>query len=52
MFIIREIRITGITRLKVNIATGDIENIRNECARTYKVNKSKVKFVYDEKDDI
>ncbi|HMM04803.1 MAG: hypothetical protein ACK5KN_13125 [Dysgonomonas sp.] len=50
MFTIREIRITGITRLKVNIETDDIEHIRSECARTYKVSKSKVKFVYDERE--
>ncbi|WP_156032697.1 hypothetical protein [Prevotella sp. 10(H)] len=50
MYIIREIIITGITRLRVNLETNDIEVIRSECARTYKVAKSRVKFVYDEKE--
>jgi len=49
MFIIREIRILGVTRLKVNIETGDIEEFRRECAITYKVSLSQVKFVYEER---
>lgn len=47
MHTITLIIIKGITRLRVNIKTDDIETFRKECAQTYKVKKGKVKFVYD-----
>ncbi len=50
MFIIKEIRVIGITRLKVNVETHDIESFRRECARLYKARLSDIKFVYEERD--
>lgn len=50
MFIIKEIRIIGVTRMKVCIETGNIEEFRRECARTYKVQLGQVKFIYEERE--
>jgi hypothetical protein len=50
MYIVKEIRITGISKLKVNIEVADIEAFRRECARTYKVKSGEVKFVYEERE--
>lgn len=47
MYTIREIRIVGLTRMSVKVETHDLEAFREECARTYKVRKGRVKFVYD-----
>lgn len=46
-YMIREIRILGVSRMRVKVETHDLEAFREECARTYKVKKVKVKFVYD-----
>lgn len=51
MYVVREIRILGVTRLKANVEINDIEEFRRECARTYKVGLGMVKFVYDEKEN-
>lgn len=50
MYTIKEIRIVGLTRIKTSIDTQDLEAFRDECARTYKVKKGRVKFVYDTKE--
>ena len=49
MFIIKEIRVIGVTRLKVEVETGDIEKFRHECARIYKVKLGQIKFIYEER---
>lgn len=50
MIIIKEIRITGVTKLRVNTKVDNLEIFRKECARTYKVKLNDVKFVYEERD--
>lgn len=50
MIIVKEIRITGVTKLKLNTKVENIEAFRKECARAYKVRLSDVKFVYEERD--
>lgn len=47
MYIITQIAIEGITRLKVKIKTDNIEAFRKECAQTYKVKPGKIRFIYD-----
>ncbi|MBB4037016.1 hypothetical protein GGR21_002930 [Dysgonomonas hofstadii] len=50
MFIIKEIRVIGVTRLKVEVETDNIEEFRRECARTYKVKLRQIKFIYEERE--
>lgn len=48
--IVKQIRIIGVTTLSVKTEVDDLEYFRKECARTYKVRLSDVKFVYEERD--
>lgn len=50
MYKIVEVKILGVTRLVVDIATDNIETIRREWARVYRVPLGKVKFVYEERE--
>lgn len=50
MIRIKEIRIIGVTRLKANKNIENLEAFRKECADTYKVKLSDVKFIYEEKE--
>lgn len=49
MYVIKQIRIPGLTRLKVDLSIDDLQAFRSECARTYKVKASQVRFVYEER---
>lgn len=48
--IVKRIRIIGITTLNVNTEVDDLEAFRKECAQSYKVRLSDVKFTYEERD--
>ena len=50
MIRIKEIRIIGVTRLKVNMDVGNLEVFRKECADKYNVKLKDVKFIYEERE--
>lgn len=49
MIKIKEIRIIGVTRLKVNMDVENLAAFRKKCADTYNVKLSDVKFIYEER---
>lgn len=50
MIRIKEIKIIGVTRLKVNTDVAKLEAFRKECAQKYNVKLSDVKFIYEERE--
>lgn len=49
MYIIKKVKIIGVTSLKVNVKTSNIEEYRKECAEKYNVKLSDVKFIYEDR---